>query len=214
MVGISKSSATLQKYKRTYRHIEEFMCYKYKIKDIALKEITHMFITDLENYLRTVCKCNANTAAKFIQTFRRIIIIAKNEGLITRDPFSNYVIRLKRVDRGYLTEHELEMIMNKEFVSQRLVNVRDIFVFACFTGLAYIDVKGLTINNIQTGFDNNLWIITKRQKTDTRVTVPLLKIPLQIIDKYKGSTDNTLLPVLTQQKTTKKSKEARSNVTN
>ena len=200
LVGISKSSATLQKYKRTYRHIEEFMCYKYKIKDIALKEITHMFITDLENYLRTVCKCNANTAAKFIQTFRRIVIIAKNEGLITHDPFSNYVIRLKRVDRGYLTEHELEIIMNKEFVSQRLVNVRDIFVFACFTGLAYIDVKGLTTNNIQTGFDNNLWIITKRQKTDTRVTVPLLKIPLQIIDKYKGSTDNTLLPVLSNQK--------------
>ena len=141
LVGISKSSATLQKYNRTCCHVEEFMKYKYRITDIALKEINHMFITDFENYLRTVGKCNQNTAAKFIQSLRRIIIIAKNNGFIIGDPFSNYVIRLKRVDRGYLTEQELEKIMTKDFASQRLINVRDIFIFSCFTFLALMSIS-------------------------------------------------------------------------
>ena len=207
LVGISKASATLQKYNRACCHVEKFIKYKYRIADIALKEINHMFITDFESYLRTVGKCNENTAAKFIQSLRRIIIIAKNNGFIIGDPFSNYVIRLKRVDRGYLTEQELEKIMTKDFASQRLINVRDIFIFSCFTGLAYIDVKNLTTNHIQTGFDGGLWIMTKRQKTDTQVTVPLLKIPLQIIDKYKGLAGNSLLPVLSNQKTNSYLKE-------
>lgn len=201
LIGISKSDATWQKYDRTRRHLQDFMQSKYRVSDIALKEIGHMFITDFEMYLRTTCACNENTSAKFIQSFRRIIIIAKNNGWITGDPFSNYVIRLKRVDRGYLTEQEIEKIMTKEFVSQRLDSVRDIFIFSCFCGLAYIDVKNLTDNNIETGFDGKPWIMTKRQKTDTKVTVPLLKIPMQIIDKYKGiNKSNYLLPVLSNQK--------------
>ena len=86
---------------------------KYRIKDIALKEISHVFITDFENYLRTESGCNENTTAKFMQTFRMIVIVAKNNGWIFTDPFVNYKIRLKRVDRGYLTEHELQKILKK-----------------------------------------------------------------------------------------------------
>ena len=104
LVRISKSAATYAKYDRCMRRLEEFMQAKYRIKDIALKEISHVFITDFETYLRTVSGCNENTTAKFMQTFRMIIIMAKNNGWIFADPFINYKIRLKRVDRGYLTE--------------------------------------------------------------------------------------------------------------
>lgn len=108
LVGISKSAATYAKYDRCMRRLEAFMQSKYRIKDIALKEITHVFITDFETYLRTECGCNENTSAKFMQTFRMIVIVAKNNGWIFADPFVNYKIRLKRVDRGYLTEQELQ----------------------------------------------------------------------------------------------------------
>lgn len=201
LVGINKTVATIAKYDRACRRLEEFMKAKYKVTDIALKEINHKFITDFEMYLLTVSKCNENTTAKFMQTFRMIIIIAKNNGWIFNDPFSNYKIRLKRVDRGYLTDGEIQLILEKDFVSKRLEQVRDIFIFSCYTGLAYIDVKQLTTNDIRTSFDGKLWIMTHRQKTDTPVNLPLLKIPLNILKKYEGKLPKGhLLPVLSNQK--------------
>lgn len=136
LIGISKSAATYAKYDRCMRRLEEFMQTKYRIKDIALKEISHVFITDFENYLRTESGCNENTTAKFMQTFRMIVIVAKNNGWIFTDPFVNYKIRLKRVDRGYLTEHELQKILKKKFTCSRLEQVRDVFIFALFTNVA------------------------------------------------------------------------------
>lgn len=201
LIGISKSAATYAKYDRCMRRLEEFMQTKYRIKDIALKEISHVFITDFENYLRTESGCNENTTAKFMQTFRMIVIVAKNNGWIFTDPFVNYKIRLKRVDRGYLTEHELQKILKKNFTCTRLEQVRDVFIFACFTGLAYIDVRNLTKENIRISFDGKPWIMTSRQKTDTAVNVPLLKVPQSILKKYEGKLPHgLLLPVLSNQK--------------
>lgn len=201
LIGVSKSKSTLEKYQRCYHRLEDFMKSQYRISDIAIKEIKHEFITDFETYLRANSKCNENTTAKFMQTFRRIILIAKNNGWIFVDPFSNYKIRLKRVDRGYLTDQEIQRILNKEFSTSRLEQVRDLFIFSCFTGLSYIDVKQLRSKDICLSFDNKPWIMTRRQKTDTPVNVPLLKIPLSILEKYEGSLPNDLLlPVLSNQK--------------
>lgn len=201
LVGISKTTATLAKYDRCYRRMEEFMKAKYNISDIALKEINHMFITDFETYLRTVSLCNENTTAKFMQTFRMIVIMAKNNGWIFTDPFINYKIRLKSVDRGYLTDTELQKIMKKKFATKRLEQVRDVFLFSCFTGLAYADIKSLKASEICISFDGKPWIMKHRQKTDTLVNVPLLKIPLAILNKYEGQLPKgELLPVLSNQK--------------
>lgn len=201
LIGISKSAASYQKYEVTRKHLQRFIETKYKISDISIKEINHMFITDFEVYLLTDGGCKQNTTAKFMQFFKRIIIIAKNNGLIIGDPFANYKIRIKKVDRGYLTEEELSRIIKKKISTPRLEHVRDIFVFSCFTGLAYIDVKNLRTENIRTSFDGNLWVMTKRQKTDTEVNVPLLKVPQMILEKYKGTLPNgAILPVMSNQK--------------
>ena len=174
---------------------------KYNISDISLKEINHMFITDLENYLRTESKCNENTTAKFMQTFKMIVIIAKNNGWIYTDPFSNYKIRLKRVDRGYLTDAELQKIMKKKFPTKRLEQVRDVFLFSCYTGLSYVDVRELKANDIKISFDGKPWIMIHRHKTDTPENVPLLKIPQMLLQKYEGQLPKgQLLPVLSNQK--------------
>ena len=199
--GISKAPATLVKYDRTYRRLGEFMKAKYKVSDIALREIDHKFVTDFEFYLRTVSRCNENTTGKFMQIFRKIVLIAKNNGWITIDPFANYHIHMKAVDRGYLTEQELERILEKDFDSRRLEQVRDVFIFSCFTGLSYVDVRNLTKENVVTSFDGKLWLQLHRQKTSTAVNLPLLKTPLAILKKYEDKLpDGRLLPVSSNQK--------------
>ena len=201
LVGISKSTTTYQKYERTRSHLEKFLLLKYQLKDISLKEIKPLFIWDFEVYLMTTGKCQTNTTAKFMQYFKRIILIARNNGLIAIDPFANYKIHLTKVDRGYLTQENVEKILKKEFAIKRLELVRDIFIFSCFTGLAYIDVKNLTEKNVRTSFDGNLWIMTKRQKTKVESNILLLDVPKMILDKYKGkSPNNQLLPILSNQK--------------
>lgn len=206
--GISKSEATVQKYTRCYNRVEQFLKAKYKLSDMPLVEVDNKFIVGFECYLRTVCNCNENTAAKFLQTFKLVIIRAKENGYIKADPFANYRIRIKKVDRGYLTQEELDSIIEKEFTTKRLAQVRDIFIFSCYTGLAYIDIKELREEHIRTSFDGNKWIMTHRHKTNTPVNVPLLDIPQAIINKYKGQLkEGQLLPVPSNQKTNQYLKE-------
>lgn len=201
LIGISKSKATYQKYEVTRKHLTNFIKEKYNLTDISFKEINHLFLTDFEVYLLTSCGCNSNTTAKFMQFFKRIVIIAKNNGWIKIDPFANYKIRIKKVDRGYLSQDEVEAIMAKEFSTKRLEQVRDIFIFSCFSGLAYIDVKKLRKENIRTSFDGNLWIIGKREKTDVSFSIPLLDVPKKILEKYEGTLpENRILPVPSNQK--------------
>jgi integrase len=97
------------------------------------------------------------------------------------------------VDRGYLTQEEIEILMRQKFETKRLERLRDVFVFCCFTGLSYIDVKNLTEDCIRTSFDGNLWIMGKRGKTDISYQVPLLKIPKTILNRYRGALKNGCL---------------------
>ena len=201
LIGISKSKATYQKYEVTLKHFTSFLRKRYNLSDISFGEINHMFISDLETFLMVDCQCQANTTAKFMQFFKRIILIARNNGWLLHDPFVNYKIRLNKVDRGYLTKEELELIFKKKIDIPRLEHVRDIFVFSCFTGLAYIDVYNLKESNIRNSFDGNLWIMTKRQKTDVNSNIPLLEVPKMILAKYKDKLpEGKILPITSNQK--------------
>ena len=200
-VGISVAKATLQKYQVTYKRLEEFMKLRYNVSDISLKEIDHRFVTEFEFFLRTESMCNVNTTYKYMRFFKKIIIMARNNGWILTDPFGNYKILYEKVDRGYLTDDELKLMMDKNFGTTRLEQVRDIFIFSCYTGLAYVDVSQLTYDDIRESFDKNLWIMTKREKTNIDVNVPLLDVPKEIIEKYQGKLPNKkVLPVISNQK--------------
>lgn len=204
LVGISKTIATYRKYEVTRRHLAEFIQSKYNISDIAINEITPMFITDFELYLRTTCKCSYNTTAKFMQFFKRIILIARNNGILIGDPFANYKIRLEKVDRGYLTEDEIKIILKKKMVSERLENVRDLFIFSCFTGLAFSDIHGLRKEHIVEDSNGVRWIRKGRQKTKIMCNIPLMEVPLKILEKYSTNEycrkHGVLFPVLCNQK--------------
>lgn len=200
IIGKGMAKATYDKYEITFRRVKEFMKSRYNLSDIPLRDIKNIFVVDFENFLIQKYDYGKNTRAKFLQRFHSVILIAKRNNWIKNDPFDNFIIGSQKVDRGYLTQVEVDAIWNKELNVTRLEKVRDAFIFACYTGLAYIDVCNLKQHNIVT-INGERWIQTRRQKTDTLVEVPLLKIPELIIEKYKGRVPgDSLIPISTNQK--------------
>lgn len=199
-VGAGKSIALYHNYSAARSHFVNFLHAKYGRKDLMPGELTHLIIHDFEIYLKTVVSLKSNSATKTLKFFKTVVIFAQKCGVMTHDPFLNHHFHLEPVDRGFLTDEEIQRIMQKDFEIPRLEMVRDVFIFSCFCGLAYIDVVHLTQENIIT-LDNRPWIIINRQKTNVQSNIPLLEIPQMILDKYKGKTkDNRLLPVLSNQK--------------
>ena len=204
LVGKEYAPGTLERYTTSLKHTIEFMQWKYNISDIDITEIDHAFITDYEFWLRSVRNCANNTAVKYIKNFNKIVKICLANHWIEKNPFANYKSKVKEVERVYLTEDEIQSIMEKEFKTERLSLVRDIFLFSCFTGLAYIDVKNLTKSHISFGIDGEKWVFTHRQKTESASKIPILPITQMIIDKYENhpqcNNEDKLLPILSNQK--------------
>ena len=207
-VGKTIGADSLQKYSVLRRHFAEFLMYKYSRKDIGLNEFTPAVVQDFHLYMSTVAGCAYNTSVKKVKTLKTITIYAQKRGFLLHDPFVNHHFHMEPVDRGFLTDEEILRVANKNLGIQRLELVRDIFIFSCFTGLAYIDVSNLTPDHIVT-MDDKQWIMTKRQKTSVETNVLLLDIPRAIIAKYSHKTyrDGKLFPVLTNQKTNSYLKE-------
>lgn len=199
-VGAGKSIALYHKYSAARNHFVNFLHVKYGRRDLMPSELTHLIIYDFEIYLKTVVSLRSNSATKTLKFFKTVVIFAQKCGVMTHDPFLNHHFHMEPVDRGFLTDEEIQRIMQKDFEIPRLEMVRDVFIFSCFCGLAYIDVAHLTQENIIT-LDNRPWIIINRQKTNVQSNIPLLEIPRMILDKYKGKIkENRLLPVLSNQK--------------
>ncbi len=204
LVGKEYAPGTLERYKTSLSHTIEFLQWKYKVSDIEINKIDHAFVTDYEFWLRSVRNCANNTAVKYIKNFSKIIKLCLANDWLNKNPFANYKSKVKEVERVYLSEEEIQNIIEKDFKTERLSLVRDIFLFSCFTGLAYIDVKNLTKSHISIGIDGEKWIFTHRQKTETASKIPILPVTQMIIDKYsdhpKSNNEDRLLPILTNQK--------------
>lgn len=204
LIGKDFAFGTYERYTTALSHLKDFILWKFKVSDIEVKRVSLEFITEFEFYLKTQRKCGHNTAIKYITNFKKIIRICLGNGWIEKDPFLNYKISLREVERECLTQEELDRIADKEIRIPRLDQVRDIFLFCCFTGLAYADVQKLSKEHIVTGIDGEKWIKVNRTKTDTKSQIPLLPIPLAILEKYsihpKCISNGKLLPVLSNQK--------------
>lgn len=204
LVGKEYSFGTHERYATALNHTKEFIEYKYNVSDFPIKQINHEFITEYEYYLKAIRKCSHNTAIKYLTNFKKIMRICLGNGWIDKDPFINYRFQLKEVEREILHQHELQAIADKEFATSRLEQVRDVFLFCCFTGLAYSDVKKLTKDHIIIGIDGERWIKVNRTKTDTRSSIPILPMAQAILDKYanhpKCCAEKRVLPVGSNQK--------------
>ena len=204
LIGKEYAPGTLERYNTSLKHTINFLEWKYKLSDIEISKVDHAFITEYEFYLRSVRNCCNNTAVKYIKNFNKIIKLCIANDWLDKNPFANYKSKVKEVERVYLSEGEIQNIINKDFKNERLSLVRDIFLFSCFTGLAYIDVKNLTKSHISIGIDGDKWIFTHRQKTESASKIPILSVTQMIIDKYENHpqsvNEEKLLPILSNQK--------------
>ena len=189
-----KSKRTLQKYHAVYKHLKSFLQTRHHLSDIALKEIQPTFATDFETFLLTYCHLSHNTVWLYSFPVRMLMHRAVENGWLVRYPFSDYNISQQRPERVFLTKEEIRLLIDAPKLTPAQTFIRDMFLFCTFTGLAYIDLKNLREENIvRSPLDGDVWIRTRRQKTSVEVNVKLLDIPLQILDKYSGLSNNGYL---------------------
>ncbi|MFC4143558.1 site-specific integrase [Pedobacter mendelii] len=204
LIGNGYAIGTLKRFQVLERHVLAFLEKKYCTKDMNIKKINRPFINDFEFFLRTENKCSGNTAAKYLKNFGKILRITLASGWIDKDPIFGYKINMKPVERPFLSNEELNILARKKFSTERLSQVRDIFLFCCLTGLAYSDVEKLSLSNIQIGIDGSSWIYTNRTKTGVRSAVPLLPSAVVILDRYQDNAycinKGRVLPVSSNQK--------------
>lgn len=154
-VKMNTTDKTYSRYELTKKRLMEFMKFKYSVSDMLIKDINVVFIEDFLLYIKNNYGCSHNTAMKFVQRFRTVVNFAKNTGLVTADPFGSYRVRFERTDRDYLTMEEITTIYNHEFSTKRLEQVRDLFIFSCYTALSYIDVCELRQEDTRDCFVKN-----------------------------------------------------------
>ena len=204
LVGIEYSPATAKRYRTSLRHTRKFLMQKYNVEDVPIRKLDYKFITDYEFWLKVTRKCNHNSAIKYLTNFRKIVNTCVKNGWLERDPFAGFKMAKKEVERPFLTIEELKALEAKKFEIERLEQVRDIFLFCCYTGLAYVDIEKLTPDEIVTGHDGEKWVSTRRTKTETPSRIPLLPKALKLVEKYKDNMEcvikNKVMPVPTNQK--------------
>ncbi|KGO86668.1 recombinase, partial [Flavobacterium rivuli WB 3.3-2 = DSM 21788] len=186
------------------KHVKEFVRFKYNVDDMDFRELNFEFVKDYEFYLKTVKNISHNTAVKYITNFKKIVLLAIDKEIITADPFKRFKAKKIKIHKKPLSAHELSLLENHTFSTPRLATVRDIFVFQCYTRLAYIDAFNLKIQDIKIGIDGEMWIISERQKTGSNINVPLLPKAKAIMERYKDHPlcleRNSVLPVTSNQK--------------
>ena len=174
LIGIEYSPGTVMRFDRVVRYLGEFMQAFYKFDDIPLREINHEFITNFEYFLKTEKQCAHNGVIKLMKCLKKVVRIAIMNDWIAKDPFINIKLREKTTEREFLETDEINRIIEKEITVERIDQVRDIFIFCVFTGLAFTDVKQLKPEHIVKGKGGEMWIRKARQKTRNMCDIPLL----------------------------------------
>jgi site-specific recombinase XerD len=196
---------TLKNYTTTSNYLKEYLKLRYKSPDIHLKSIDYRFTLGFEEFLREKPSLHNNGVMKHMERFKKLMRLALHLEWIEKNPTLRFKLRFDKVDMVYLDRQELERIKNGEFERTALKVTRDIFVFACYTGLAYADVRALKQEHLRMGIDGGKWIYMRRTKTDTQVRIPLLIEAETILERYrehpKVSNEDILLPVCSNQKT-------------
>ena len=204
LIGIDFTESTVEKFDTSLSHLQEYIKSKCGTEDILLNEINAQFIHDFDFYLKTVRKCQHNSSLKHLKNLKKIIRIALTNDWIKKDPFYGIQFKHEETNIEFLTQEELERLIHKEFPVQRLAQVRDVFVFCCFTGLAFVDVQQLTPNHLIKDNNGAIWIRKSRQKTGNMCNIPVLSVAQKLIEKYQDHPDcirkGVLLPVISNQK--------------
>lgn len=204
------SQGTLKNYSSTTKYIIKYLSCNYNRRDIFLSELDYKFIFDFESFLRN-CKplhkhqpLSNNGIMKHMERLKKIINLAVTMQWVKQDPFPKYKLRYEETDRKYLSLSEFTTLKSKRFRKEYLQSVLDMFLFSCYTGLAFIDIFTLKTSNVVIGNDNKYWLYTRREKSKVVVKIPLLPEALELIAKYKNNIKanelGKVFPVISNQK--------------
>jgi integrase/recombinase XerD len=204
------AKGTMKNYGSTEKYLRKFLQYKYRVDDIRLSNLNYQFITQFELFLRTTKSLhvnnplNNNGIMKHMERLRKIATLGYKLEWIPKNPFILYKLKVQKTEKDFLTAEEIAAIETAKLPGERLNKTRDIFLFSCYTGLAYVDMAKLSSDHIVMGIDKEYWIRTSRQKTETKVTVPLLPQAMAILEKYKDDAalhkKGRVLPFISNQK--------------
>ncbi|MCH5335780.1 MAG: site-specific integrase [Alistipes sp.] len=186
MVGVSRSANTLYKYRCVYTHLARFVCERYGSDDVPFYRLDSSFVTAFHSYIMRTGALKPNTAWVYMTALKHILMLARGRGCLSRDIFLNYRMRSVYVPRGYLTTDEIRRVAQLPLPEGGMRLVRDLFLFSCFTGLSYIDIRNMRFDNIRT-LDGELWIDISRRKTGTSVSVRLFDVPQLILARYSSA---------------------------
>ena len=204
LIGIDFTESTVDKFDTSLSHLQEYIKHSCGRNDILLSEINSQFITGFDFYLKTVRKCKQNSSLKHLKNLKKVVRIALANDWIRKDPFFGIQFKHEETNIEFLSHEELEALIQKEFTIKRLEYVRDIFVFCCFTGLAFVDVQQLTHNHLIKDNNGAMWIRKSRQKTGNMCNIPVLSVSRRLIEKYREHPDcvckRRLLPAISNQK--------------
>lgn len=189
--GVSKATHWVSVY--TIRLLREFVHQKYKREDLYLRELNLNFIQSFHSFLRIDKGMAQNSSTKHLKLLKKIINLSVANSYMAFNPFSTYKVEREPVDIDFLDEEELRKIINFDTPLPRLERAKDMFLFGCFTGLSYIDIKTLTPEHFEKDSAGRIWIKKRRVKTGVLSRIPLLPIAKLILDKYKGG--EKLLPI-------------------
>ena len=198
LIGKEYTKSTHSKFIEAKQHIEEFLYHTTRKRNIKLDDLSLKFLQDFDFYLKTENNFKQITINKSIQRLSKIIKLAIAEGFLVTNPFLLYKPKKVINNITYLTPEELHSLENHVFSQKRLEQVRDMFVFCCYTGLPYQEMASLEAKHIVKKFDDKFWIDMFRQKTKKQFSLPLLPKAIEILDKYKN--DKELLPIISNQK--------------
>ncbi len=194
----------MKRFRSSLVALEAFIQWKFKKQDITLRDLSHQFITEFEFYLKSVRGIQHNTAMGNLKKLKKIVRQCVANDWLEKDPFLSYKVKIRDTNRTYLTSEELSIVITKKLLLERLAIARDLFIFSCYTGLAYSDVEKLTPSDISTGMDGEKWIFTTRTKTDTPTRVPLLPMAMSVLASYaehpRVKIFGRALPVFSNQK--------------
>ena len=201
-VGVNRKLETYKRYCVALNHLKDLLRIRYNVKDMPFQSLTPSFVSSYDLYLRADLKMSHNTIVNIIANLRSVIKSALNDGLLRQDPFIGYTFEYSQTVPRFLSEKELKLMMGTPLPKSNLNLVRDVFLFSVFTGISFSDIRNLTEKNLAQAEDGTWWIHSARQKTGTPFHVPLLELPLELIEKYRGITKNgRLFPMLSCSKT-------------
>ncbi len=184
-IGVDRIKETYDSYQRSYKHLAAFIQEKKGVEDITLRSLDKVFYDDFEIFLQTDCKMKPKTVHEHLYRLKKMTMRAVSQGTLRRDPYCRLHPELPKRKSRHLKLEDLKTLMSTQIDKPNLQRVRDWFIFSTFTGLAYADLKRLSVNDITQAEDGSWWIHIKRQKTDTPSVIKLLDVPLRIIEKYK-----------------------------